>query len=38
MDTQSAPSAETVEIRTLLTAIEDCQLQLKALIQHLSRF
>jgi len=35
---QCAPSAETVEIRTLLTAIEDCQLQLKALIQHLSRF
>jgi hypothetical protein len=35
---QSAPSTEAVEIRTLLTAIEDCQLQLKALIQHLSRF
>ena len=33
---QSAPSAETVEIRMLLTAIEDCQLQLKALIGQLS--
>ena len=28
---QCAPSAETVEIRTLLTAIEDCQLQLSRL-------
>ena len=33
---QSAPSAETVEIRMLLTAIEECQLKLKALIGQLS--
>ena len=33
---QRAPSAETMEIRTLLNAIEDCQLKLKALVGHLS--
>ena len=33
---QSAPSAETHEIRTLLVAIEECQLKLKALIKQLS--
>ena len=32
----SAPSAETMEIRKLLAAIEDCQLKLKALIGNLS--
>ena len=35
---QNAPSAETVGIRPLLISLEDCQLQLKALIQHLTRF
>ena len=33
---QSAPSAETAEIRKLLAAIEECQLKLKALVGHLS--
>ena len=33
---QSAASAETVEIRKLLAAIEDCQLKLKALVGLLS--
>ena len=33
---QSAPSAETPEIRKLLAAIEECQLKLKALIGQLS--
>jgi hypothetical protein len=33
---QSAPSAETAEIRKLLAAIEDCQLKLKALIGQLA--
>ena len=33
---RSAPSAETMEIRKLLAAIEDCQLKLKALVELLS--
>ena len=33
---QSAPAAETPEIRKLLTAIEDCQLKLKALVGRLT--
>ena len=33
---QSAPSAEISEIRKLLAAIEDCQVNLKALIGRLS--
>ena len=33
---QSAPSAETKEIRKLLAAIEECQLKLKALIGQLA--
>ena len=33
---QSAPSAETMEIRKLLAAIEECQRKLKALIGRLS--
>ena len=33
---QEAPSAETQEIRKLLTAIEECQLKLKTLIGQLS--
>jgi len=33
---QSAPSAETGEIRKLLAAIDECQLKLKALIGRLS--
>src|SRR5271157_4401109 len=33
---QSAPSADTAEIRKLLAAIEECQLKLKALVGRLS--
>ena len=33
---QSAPSAETKEVRKLLVDIEECQVKLKALIGHLS--
>ncbi len=33
---QSAPPAETTEVRKLLTAIEECQLKLKALVGRLS--
>ena len=33
---QSTPSAETAEIRKLLAAIDECQLQLKALVVLLS--
>ncbi len=33
---QTAPSAETLEIRKLLAAIEECQLKLKALVDDLS--
>jgi hypothetical protein len=33
---QSAPSSDTTDIRKLLAAIEDCQLNLKALIGQLS--
>jgi hypothetical protein len=33
---QSAPSPDTTDIRKLLAAIEDCQLNLKALIGQLS--
>ena len=32
----NAPSSETVEIRALLAAIEECQRELKALVGHLS--
>ena len=32
---QSAPSAETAEIRKLLAAIEECQQKLRALIGRL---
>ena len=33
---QSAPSSDITDIRKLLAAIEDCQLNLKALIRQLS--
>ena len=33
---QGAASAETTEIRKLLAAIEECQLQLKALVEQLA--
>ena len=35
---QSTPSAETIEIRKMLAAIEECQLKLKALIGQLSNW
>ncbi len=36
LSAQSAPSAETSEIRKLLAAIEECQLKLRTLVGHLS--
>jgi hypothetical protein len=36
LSAQSAPVTECIEIRKLVAAIEECQLELKSLIRHLS--